>query len=266
VPTAAGIVRQHPFHLPLTLAIPCPSPHRRSSIPTHRTHINPCPTTPTSIPIHEPHPSYPHTHPHTHLQAPRVHRHHQATHPVNPHPTPPIHPRTAARPQDAEARYTRSAKRVQELEAQVRQLTYDFRRSRRSGGLPTLRDFRDDESVGGMTEDSFTTAGGWVRGGVLVLGRRPPPPNATATTTTHACAPHTRASTWTRAHINGGTCPPTWALPGSRELASPPPPVALPCLPSQSWRLNRMRTSWRCTWWTRSWTSRCWERTTQPLS
>ncbi len=63
--------------------------------------------------------------------------------------------------QEAESRYERSSRRIQELEAQIRQLTYDFRRGRRSGQThKVLTDGgRDDESVGGLTDDSFTTAG-----------------------------------------------------------------------------------------------------------
>jgi hypothetical protein len=65
--------------------------------------------------------------------------------------------------QDTEAQLARSTKRIRMLEAQVRQLTYDARASRRSG-MHRLADIRDDESVGGMTEDSFSTAGAVVRG------------------------------------------------------------------------------------------------------
>ena len=61
-------------------------------------------------------------------------------------------------PQDAETRYERASRRIHELEAQIRQLTYDFRRVRKSGHH-ALADVDDTESVGGMTEDSFTTAG-----------------------------------------------------------------------------------------------------------
>jgi hypothetical protein len=63
--------------------------------------------------------------------------------------------------QEVEGKLVRANQRVAELEAQVRQLTYDFRRSRRSGlGLPRgLLGDGDADSVGGMTDDSFTTAG-----------------------------------------------------------------------------------------------------------